>query len=93
MRFYLYWMANNDLDLMLFNIVQFDCVHINYTEGRSSEEIGCFWIKYIELALHVNEQSNQNIEPDWYKSVISQTCFSMQTSSFMLNFSCTTDTV
>ena len=31
-------MNNNgdvDLDLMFFNVVKFDCAHMNYTEGQS----------------------------------------------------------
>ena len=36
MRYYLYWTANNDdLDLKVFDVDQFDCAHIiNYTEGQ-----------------------------------------------------------
>ena len=37
MRYYLYCTDNNhdlDFDLMFLNVVQFDCAHLNYTEGQ-----------------------------------------------------------
>ena len=47
MRYHLYFIDNHDLgvDLIFFNIVQFNCAHFNYIEGQGHRHISrsmCF---------------------------------------------------